>query len=88
MDEGTIGSLVDVTCGGSVCMHFGRLRRIATLELRIDFLRAPSPTRALTAEGHCYQVAHGVAFVRASVHDGVPSSLVACAQGTFALIGD
>jgi uncharacterized protein (TIGR00369 family) len=87
IDEGAIATLMDVSCGGSVCMRLGRLQSIATLELRIDFVRPPGRGRPVTARGHCYQLSRSVAFVRALAHDGDPEDLVACAQGTFIVTG-
>lgn len=88
IDQGTIATLMDVTCGSAVCMRAGRLLRMATMELRIDFVRPPRPGRALTAEGSCYQVTRSLAFVRAVTHDGDREDLVASAQGTFILTGE
>jgi acyl-coenzyme A thioesterase PaaI-like protein len=88
MDEGVLATLMDVTCGSAVCVRLGRLQRMATLELRIDFVRSPRPGRLLIAEGQCYGVRRSVAFVRALAHDGDRGDVVACAQGTFILAGE
>jgi acyl-coenzyme A thioesterase PaaI-like protein len=88
IDEGAIAALMDVTCGGSVCMHLGRIQPIATLELRLDFVRPSRPGRPLTAHGYCHQLMRSIAFVRAWAHDGAPEDMVAIAQGTFILMGE
>jgi uncharacterized protein (TIGR00369 family) len=86
--SGAIAALIDVTSGAAVCMKLGRLQRMATLGLRIDFLRSANPGEHLTAHAHCYKVTRSIAFVRAFAHDGDPADPVVASQGTFALTDD
>jgi uncharacterized protein (TIGR00369 family) len=83
-----VTALVDVASGAAVCMELGRLRRIATLEMRIDSLRPPSPGQSLSARAHCYRIAGAIAFVRALAYDEDPDSPVASAQGAYMLVDD
>jgi acyl-coenzyme A thioesterase PaaI-like protein len=58
---------------------------MATLALRVDFLRPATPGQTITAQAHCFKVAGSTAFVRAFAHDQDTTDPVAAAQGTFAL---
>jgi len=80
---GAITSLLDATCGMSVFMKLGKPTRIATIDLRIDYLRPATPDRDVVARAECYKVTRHVAFVRATAHDGDETDPVASAAGTF-----
>jgi uncharacterized protein (TIGR00369 family) len=83
---GALTALIDVACGGAVCVRMGRLQRIATLDLRIDCVRPPAKGRTIVAQAACLKVNAGVAYVRAIAHDGDAADIVALAQGTFVLL--
>jgi uncharacterized protein (TIGR00369 family) len=85
---GAVTTLIDATCGISVFMKMGRLARIATLDLRIDYLHPASPGKELLAHAECYKLTRAVAFVRALAHHGDKSNPVASAQGTFIIVED
>ena len=80
---GCITSLIDATCGGAVIMSLVAPRRIATLDLRIDYVRPALPHQEVICDAHCYKVTRHVAFVRASAHHGDAVSPIATASGTF-----
>jgi uncharacterized protein (TIGR00369 family) len=82
---GVVTALLDHTCGMSVMTALGAPTTIATLDLRIDYMRAATPGAAVVAEAHCYKVAHAVAFVRAIAHDGDAHDPVANATAAFML---
>lgn len=83
---GVITTLIDGCCGGAVLTKLVEPRRVATLDLRIDYLRPAKPRKNVRAVADCYRVTHHIAFVRAEAFDedgdGDP---VATAAGTFAL---
>jgi len=83
---GAVTSLIDATCGTAVFLKLMRLARIATLDLRIDFLRPARPGQDVTARAECYKLTRSVAFVRALAHDGDAADSVASAQGTFIIM--
>jgi acyl-coenzyme A thioesterase PaaI-like protein len=85
---GAMTALMDVTSGAAVCMQLGRLRGIATFELRIDALRPVSVGRSLRAHAHCYHLAGSTAFVRALAYDEETATPVAASQGTFMLVDE
>lgn len=80
---GVITTLVDAACGGAILTHLETLRRIATLDLRIDYLRPARPGATLRCTAECYRMTRQVAFARAVVHDGNPDDGLATAAGTF-----
>jgi uncharacterized protein (TIGR00369 family) len=81
---GVVTSLLDHVCGLAVaCAADTAPFGTATLDLRIDYMRAAAPRAGITAEAHCYKVTRTVAFVRAQAWDADPSDLIATAQGAF-----
>ncbi|MCY1083705.1 PaaI family thioesterase [Archangium lansingense] len=85
---GAVTTLIDATCGISVFMKMARMARIATLDLRIDYLHPATPGKDLLARAECYKLTRAVAFVRALAHHGDPNNPVASAQGTFIIVED
>lgn len=80
---GCITSLIDATCGGAVVLSLVAPRRIATLDLRIDYVRPAIPGQEVICDAHCYKITRHVAFVRATAHHGEKVSPIATASGTF-----
>lgn len=83
---GVITGLLDHTCGMSV---MGALREpipIATLDLRIDYMKPAVPGEEIIAEAHCLKVGHDVAFVRGSAYQKNANDPVAICTGTFMLM--
>jgi uncharacterized protein (TIGR00369 family) len=85
---GAVTTLIDSTCGIAVFVKMGRLARIATLDLRIDYLHPATPGKELLARAECYKLTRSVAFVRALAHHGDVDDPVASAQGTFIIVED
>jgi len=85
---GAVTSLIDATCGIAVFVKMARLARIATLDLRIDYLHPATPGKDLLARAECYKLTRSVAFVRALAHHGDADNPVASAQGTFIIVED
>ena len=81
---GAVTSLMDATCGMAVFIALGGTHRIATLELRIDYLRPATPGEPVHASAECLKVTRNVAFVRCDAfHPGDPTDRIAVATGTF-----
>ncbi len=85
---GAITSLIDATCGLAMFLSLAAPMRIATLDLRIDYLRPATPGADVIARAECYRMAHEVAFLRALAHQGNEADAVAAASATFMLFPD
>jgi uncharacterized protein (TIGR00369 family) len=86
---GAITALLDGASGAAVFAAITEWRPIATIDLRIDYLRAAEPPRDVIARAHCYKVTRNVAFVRAVAfhddeHDPIASSAATFMLGTKA----
>lgn len=84
---GVITVLLDNASGCAVRCHEEALdgQGIATLDLRIDYMRPAKPHEDIIAEAHCYKMAKSVAFVRATAHQGDKDDPVATSVATFML---
>lgn len=82
---GVVTTLLDHASGQAVHAALSQWTSIATLDLRIDYMRAAEPGRDLLARAHCYKVTRSVAFVRAVAYEDDPDEPVAAAQAAFML---
>jgi uncharacterized protein (TIGR00369 family) len=83
---GAITALLDAACGAAVFVKVGRPMPVATLDLRIDYLRPATPAKEVLARAECFRVTQNVAFVRCQAfHSEDEEGLVAVANGTFTL---
>jgi uncharacterized protein (TIGR00369 family) len=83
---GVVSGLLDHTSGMSV---MGRLRQpipIATLDLRIDYMKPATPGEAILAEARCLKITHEIAFVRGVAFHNDPEDPIAICTATFMLI--
>lgn len=88
MASGPIISLIDTASGAAIIARNKRFRPMATLDLRIDYMRTAVPGRSITARATCYRVTRNVAFVRCEAHDGNPDDPVASAMASFFFTAD
>ncbi len=82
---GVITTLIDQASGLAVAVSLEELMPMATIDLRIDYLRAADPGCDLYARSDCYKVTRNVAFVRAIAWEKDPTNPFASGQGTFIL---
>jgi uncharacterized protein (TIGR00369 family) len=82
---GVITTLLDHVCGLAVASAAGPVHSTATLDLRIDYMRAAEPGRDIIARARCYKLTHTIAFVRAAAFEDTEDDPVATAQGAFVL---
>jgi uncharacterized protein (TIGR00369 family) len=84
---GVITTLLDQASGVAVQCTLAEFKRIATLDLRIDYLRAAEPRHDLFAIAECYKLTNHVAFVRGSAWDRDSDDPFASMLATFMIVG-
>jgi len=95
---GVITTLLDHVCGmaigaamtvasGQNAEGVARMGGMATLDLRIDYMRPAKPQRNVIGHAHCYKLTHSIAFVRAVAYEDDPADPIAAAQAAFMLTG-
>jgi uncharacterized protein (TIGR00369 family) len=80
---GVITTLIDQASGLAVACAMEELTPVATIDLRVDYLRAAEPGCELFARSECYKLGHNVAFVRATAWDRDQNDPFAGCLGTF-----
>jgi uncharacterized protein (TIGR00369 family) len=79
---GAITALLDACSGAAVFASLTQFVPIATLDLRIDYLR-PAHNRDVIARAHCYKLTKNVAFTRAVAYHDSEDDPIASSVGTF-----
>ncbi len=82
---GAVTALMDTCCGLAVLAHPVVSTPMATLNLKVDYMRPANPGQSITAEAECYNVTRSVAFVRATAYDEDKARPVATTHATFTL---
>jgi uncharacterized protein (TIGR00369 family) len=80
---GIITTLVDTISGLAAVAGAGRFETVATLDLRMDFLRPARPDQPLRTHAVCYRLTRSIAFVRARAWQDDAAEPVAVSQSTF-----
>lgn len=83
---GPIVSLMDMAASMSIWTATRAFRAIATLDLRVDYMRPARSGTAVNGRVECYRVTRSAAFVRGIAHDGDPDDPVAHVAGVFMFI--
>lgn len=84
---GSITALMDTTCGAAVFSRLQMMARIATLDLRIDYLKPATPQQDVTAKAECFKMTKSVAFVRCIAYHADEDDPIASAAGAFMITG-
>jgi len=85
LSGGLVTTLLDHVGGLAVWVALGQFESIATLDLRVDYMRAARAKCDLIAEARCYHLTRSVAFVRAWAFEDSPDDPVAAAQSAYML---
>jgi len=83
LHTGIITTLVDTVSGLAALSATGQFEPIATLDLRMDYLRPALPGQTLHSHAECYRLTRSIAFVRARAWQDDEQQPVAVSQSTF-----
>jgi len=76
---GVVTILLDTAAGGAAFTLIPRGATLATLDLRIDYLKPATVGRAILAYAHCYKLTRSIAFVRGvAYHETVDEPIANC----------
>ncbi len=82
---GVVTTLLDQAGGVATLCSLPEIAAIATLDLRIDYLRAAEPGQDLFGHAHCFKRTRSVGFVRGSAYDRDAEDPFATCIATFML---
>jgi uncharacterized protein (TIGR00369 family) len=83
---GAVTTLIDTACGLAAITAPDEPSRVATLDLRIDYLRPASAGQPLFARAEVSKLTRHIAFLRAEAYEREPSDAVARAVATFMFV--
>ena len=81
--SGPIVALMDMVTSLAIWTKRGHFVPHATLDLRVDYLRAATPGREVIGRGECYALKRSISFIRGVAHDGDPDDPIAHVAGTY-----
>lgn len=82
---GVITTLLDNASGLSIATALDTPMSMATLDLRIDYMRPADPGRDIIGEAECFHITRSVAFVRGWAYHENKDKVIATSSGAFAL---
>ena len=80
---GAVTTLIDATAGAAVYASIPAGTSLATLDMRIDYLKPTEPHRRLYATAELYRLTRRIAFVRASAYQNSAENEVASCVASF-----
>ncbi|MGH7855808.1 MAG: PaaI family thioesterase [Candidatus Binatia bacterium] len=82
---GVITTLLDNAAGTAVMAALEEPRSIATLDLRIDYMKPATPGLDIVGYCRCYKMTRSIAFVRGVAYHESPEDPIATMVATFML---
>ena len=80
---GVITTVLDAACGIAVIAAMEHQVPIATLDLRIDYLKPATPELPVRAAAHCYKLTKNVCFVQGQAYHEDAEDPIANCSATF-----
>ena len=80
---GVITTLVDMASACTLAAQFERFESIATLDMRIDYLKQPVSGQAIHARAHCYKTEGQIAYIRSHCYQEDETQPFALGMATF-----
>lgn len=80
---GVIITLMDSVTGRAVLCSIPDIEAIATLDLRVDYMKPATIGKTIYASAECYKLTNSIAFVRGVAYQDDESDLVATCTATF-----
>lgn len=84
---GAITTLIDAVSGLAAITAPEIPRRVATLDLRIDYLRPATPQLDVFARAEVYKLTRDIAFIEATAYQDDMQDPVAASTSTFMFVG-
>lgn len=84
---GVMTTLLDNVCATAILAATGVLKPMATLDLRIDYMRPATPGKDVIAHGTCYKVGKLIAFTRGTAYHEESEEPIATATAAFMFVG-
>ncbi|MCW5656884.1 MAG: PaaI family thioesterase [Burkholderiaceae bacterium] len=84
---GVITALLDSCYGLAIFVRMNKLRAMATLDLRIDYLKPATPGRDILGGAVCYKLGHELAFVRGAAYHDSAEDPIATSAAIFMFTG-
>ncbi|ARO15114.1 Phenylacetic acid degradation-related protein [Ketogulonicigenium robustum] len=86
LHNGAIATLIDTCCGVAAVSHPALGQVTATLDLRLDYLRAATAGQDITVTARVLRVERSVAFVQAQAFDADGDNPVVTATAVFTAV--
>ena len=80
---GVLISLLDSASGLAAICAMPQLESVATLDLRVDFMRPSIPNKELFGYAECYHLTNSIAFIRGIAYEESRDNPVATSVATF-----
>lgn len=82
---GVLTGFLDTLCGMASSSALPEPRFVATLDLRIDYMRPAKPHQDILGEAECYHYTKNITFTRRWAYHESRDKLIASAAGAFAI---